>query len=132
MNVFIVTQGNYSGYHICGVFAKEPLAQKFIDSFKDNQYNEMRIEVWELNPFKLELAKEYKPYFIRMDKEGNTLEIHKTDSTYSLGEGGFDIHFNMYLHCFAKDEAHAIKIANEKRTQLIAKNEWRDNGTHKK
>jgi hypothetical protein len=32
--------------------------------------------------------------------------------------------FIMCLHVLARDEQHAIKIANEKRTQLIAENKW--------
>jgi hypothetical protein len=29
------------------------------------------------------------------------------------------------VRCFADDEKHAIKIANEKRVQVIANNKWK-------
>lgn len=31
----------------------------------------------------------------------------------------------LYVRCFARNEKHAIKIANEKRTMIIATNQWR-------
>ena len=126
---YIVTQGSYSDYHICGVFDKKELAEQYISAFGGGQrYDEMGIEEWELNPYKLELGKGYKPFFVRMDKEGNSSEVLEEDSTYGFrdGEGyGFDIENNVYNHCFAKSTEHAIKITNELRAQLIAENKWR-------
>jgi hypothetical protein len=63
-----------------------------------------------------------------MDKEGNSSECNISDSDYGFGETeqhGFDIHGAMYIHVFAKDHEHAIKITNEKRVQLIANNQWK-------
>ena len=127
--IYIVTQGSYSDYHICGVFDKKELAQQYMSAFGGGgTYNEMEIEEWQLNPYKVELGKDYKPYFVRMDKQGNTEEVNEVDSTYGFREGesyGFDIKHNIYNYCFAKSTEHAIKITNELRTQILAEGKWR-------
>ena len=127
--VFLVTRGDYSDYRVCAVFTEKALAEKYIHSFKGNSYEEFRIENYTLNPYQYELKNDYKPFFLRMTKDGNCTEIYVKDSSYGFeGEDidfGFDVNKNMYISIFAKDEKHAIKIANEKRVQLIAKNRWK-------
>jgi hypothetical protein len=129
--IYVVTQGDYSDYRICGVFDSEPLAKKFIETFSSaQQWYSMRIEEWKLNPYKLEIGKGYKPFFVRMSKEGDTLEIRESDSVYRFVAGengenwGFDFYHNLLNHCLTKDEKHAIKITNEIRGQLIAEDKW--------
>ena len=126
-NVFIVTHGLYSDYHICGVFSDKDKAKQFINMFSENDYNdEYNIEEMEVNPFKANYVGR-KAFFVRMDKNGNTLECHPSSLTYGFHEDtnvGFDIHNNIFCHVIAKDEKHAIKITNEKRSQLIALNQY--------
>lgn len=108
---------------------KRHLLKILFDSFKGNSYEEFRIENYTLNPYQYELKNDYKPFFLRMTKEGNCIEINVKDSFTVLKiediNVEFDIHKNMYISIFAKDETHAIKIANEKRVQLIAENRWK-------
>jgi hypothetical protein len=126
--VFLVTRGDYSDYRVCAVFSDEKLAQKYIDSF-NLTYDEFKIEDYELDIYQNELRENYKPFFLRMTKEGNCTEIRIQKESYSFEDGKIDIGFdkdkNMYISIFAKDEKHAIKIANEKRAQLIAENNWK-------
>ncbi len=124
--IYLVTSGSYSDYKVEAVFDDKALAQKFIDSFKKGGWNEMGIEEFELNPHNQKLKKDYIPYFLRMDKVGKAYGIDVADSSYGFEneDPGFDIKGDMFLHVFAKDETHAIKIANEKRAQLIAMNKW--------
>jgi len=127
--VYIVTSGKYSDYRISGVFTTEKLAQGFIDAFDDETTYDFMIEVWELDAQKEYINKGYKAYFVRMSKEG-TGKGEISDSSYgfvsndSWKKYGFDVRGNLYNHCFAKDEAHALKITNELRAQLIATNKW--------
>jgi len=125
---YVVTQGSYSDYSIRGVFDNKELAEQFIAAFSEAQrYDAMEIEEWGLNPFKVELGKGYKPYFVRMDREGNSSEARISGSAYEYEgelEYGFDVNKNMYNHCFAKGSEHAIKITNERRVQLIADGKW--------
>lgn len=127
--VFLVTRGDYSDYRVCAVFTEKSLAEKYIDSFKINSCEEFRIEIYQLNPFSFELKNDYKPFFLRMKRDGECTEIYVSDSPYGFENEnidiGFDIHKNMYISIFAKDETHAIKIANEKRVQLIAEDLWK-------
>jgi hypothetical protein len=126
--IFVVTSGEYSDYGIDAMFTSMELAQKFIDSFKAEGYSRFnKIEIYKLNPFEMELREGYNPYFLRMDKEGNAYDISIEDSAYGFEdpvENGFDIQGDMYIHCFAKDEAHAVKICNERRVQLIESDKW--------
>jgi len=125
--VFVVTRGSYSDYGISGIFTTRKLAQAFIASFKKG-YNEFNdIETWTLNPFEIALKKGYKPYFLRIDKKGNTSNIKITDNSYGFEENmiyGFDVNNHMYLYTYALSPEHAIKIANEKRIQILAKDKW--------
>ena len=126
--IYVVTQGSYSDYHICAVFDTKELAEQYCSAFgKAQRFDTMGIEEWGLNPYKIELGKGYKPFFVRMDKEGNTSEVYEDDSSYGYTNDvgyGFDIRDNMYNHCFAKSTDHAIKITNEKRVQMLAENKW--------
>jgi len=127
--LYVVTSGSYSDYGIDAIFDSKELAQSFIDSFKRGAYSEFNeIEEWPLNPCDLELKRGRKAFFLRIDKEGNTSKIEWSDSAYGH-KYGTDISFTfdkklMNVYCFADDENHAIKIANEKRTQILAINRW--------
>ena len=126
--MYVVTSGEYSDYGIDAIFSSKELAQKFIDSFEDRSYSRFNgIEEYPLDPFERELKEGYKPYFLRMDKEGNASDIQIEDSAYGFEdpyENGFDVNNGMYIHCYAKDETHAIKICNEKRVQIIESDKW--------
>jgi hypothetical protein len=123
---YIVTSGEYSDYRINAVFDTKQLAEKYISSFKSSGYDSPEIEVHNLNPYKEEITKGYFAFFVRMTKEGECKDVHISTSSYGFDNpnAGFDVNDNMYVHVFAKDEKHAIKITNEKRTQLIALNKW--------
>lgn len=126
-HIYLVTRGDYSDYTVTAVFTEKKLAKKYINSFKKSDYDEFRIEVYVLNPHEEQLKKDYKPYFVRMAKDGNVKEIDILKYHYNLDNLNikFDINNNMLLYIFAKDEKHAVKIANEKRGQLIALNRWK-------
>ncbi len=122
--IYVVTAGSYSDYHICAVFSTIELANAYAKVF-----SEADVEAWKLDVYENELRENCKPYFVRMTKEGNTEQIRIEDSDYGFGDEntyGFDVNKNLYNHCFAKDEEHAIKITNELRTFLIAENKWKD------
>ena len=127
--VYVVTSGSYSDYGIDAIFDTKELAQSFIDSFKDDSYNDFNgIDEWYLNPNELDLKANRKPFSLRMDIEGNTFELEQSSSSYGH-KNGLDLSFTykkdlMNVKCFADDEIHAVKIANEKRIQILALNRW--------
>ena len=119
--IFLITSGSYSDYQFHAAFTDKELAEKYVKSF--GLSNNFGIERCKLNPHTKELNENYKPYELRMTKEGVCERIEIADEYCD-----FDIWFtydkHLILSLFAKDENHAIKIANEKRVQLIAANLW--------
>ena len=121
-NVYVVTEGSYSDYRICGVFDSKELAEKFTKSFEKDL---MEIEEYTLNPFLKEINEKYKAYFVRMTSEGKCLDVRLIDSFSCLDpKYSFDVKKNLYCSVFAEDEKHAIKIVNEYRIQILASNTW--------
>ena len=62
-----------------------------------------------------------------MDEQGNTRNIRRSSAEFTRNEAewepcgdGKTVAFRMW----ARDEEHAIKIANERRAMLIATNQW--------
>ena len=126
--IYLITAGEYSDYHIIAVFDNYRLAKNFVDSFKKDGYScdHPRIETWRLNPYKDQLDTKRKPFFVTIDKHGDTTRCEKDVSYDGFGDNGISFTFDkkINVHCFAKDKQHAIKIANEKRTQILAINQW--------
>jgi len=119
--VYIVTQGQYSAYHICAVWDTEQKAQAYINAFNEEEIcDKMKIEEYDLNH---EDYSGKKFYEVRMKRNGDVVDIEqKTSHCYNeKDEICRDI---LICHIIAKDEKHAIKIVNERRAQLIAENKW--------
>ena len=55
--VYIVTEGEYSDYHVCGVFTSREKAEKFRDTFCCND----TIEEYNLNPYQKQIDERLKP-----------------------------------------------------------------------
>jgi len=124
--VYIITQGSYSDYHICGVYSDLKTAKKIARLYlsdNDKYHNSsLVIEEYELDEYQ-DIPDNYSSYFIRMTRDGNVTEIRKKDLNYFRGYG-FDINGFLHNTVIAKDEKHAIKIMNELRIDLIANNKW--------
>jgi hypothetical protein len=126
--IYVVTSGSYSDYGINAVFDDEQLAKDFIAMFEKGNYIDMQIEEWKLNPEEENIRAKRKLYFLRMNKEGIASDISIEGSSFSIDYINtiqFDNKKNLMVRCFADDEKHAIKIANEKRVQVIANNKWK-------
>jgi len=126
--VYIVTSGEYSDYGIDAVFSTKELAeqaQKLVPF--------SNIEEYELDIGAEEMRNGMFPFVVKMDREGSANAISRSDCFRQwldkrFRETSCEFYYHspgiLYCYCFAKDEKHAIKIANEKRTQLIALNRW--------
>lgn len=125
--VYVVTSGSDDDFGgVDAIFTDRDLAQKYIDSFGEMHNDFNYIEECEINPFEFELNNGYKPYYVVIDKQGKIEECKISYSSSGFENEnrrcGFYVTNDIYVHVFAKDENHAIKIANEKRVQLIAMN----------
>lgn len=120
--IYIVFTGDYSDRYARGVYSTEEKA----DNAANYYYGD--IEEFELD----ELPNHPKGllyYSIEMQKTGN-IDPRRCDATESLeymnsGVGFRETRPEVYrLHVWAKNRQHAAKIANERRTQMIATGKW--------
>jgi len=121
MNIYIVTDGEYSDYHICRVFLKKENAEFYIRRLGGT------IEVWNVG-VGIEKLKQYKNiYLVRLDEQGNVKEITVKNTEYyfddALEEGiGYDDSQNIFVSVLANSEEEAIKVAKERRASFLGEN----------
>lgn len=135
--VYLISSGEYSDYGVGPVFSTEALAQEYIDKWAKFGNNEYGIEERELDPeheMNIPLEKGWTYFQVVMFKDG-TSEIEKRKpydyretETESLGWNWIKNKYvkivTLFTCAWAVDEQGAAKIANEKRTRLIASGEW--------
>lgn len=123
--IYAVSSGSYSDYRVDALFDDKELAQKYIDAFGGEYTDFNSIEEYVLNPCQKELNKGYKVFDVNISKDGaGTAEMSCSKGIEKPLYLTFWVNDTMNLTCFAKSESHALKIANEKRAQLIAENHW--------
>lgn len=126
--IYVVTSGCYSDYRIQGVFSTRELAEKLAAHHKSNSGD---VEEYVLD--KKSLPEGMFKYQVVFDREGNTRVYQQAPSEeertmpYGYTLEGFKKDDTMQTHCWATDEAHAAKIANERRVQIIAEGRWESN-----
>lgn len=135
MTLYVVTEGEYSVYHIIGIYSTKELAEK-VKKYYSGIYKYPDIEEWELDanmPEDIDDIREY--YRIDYDRrqygEGRW-ECHKftkhgkdksKDCPWYLSKS-WGYPFRIDIPCdIVKDENQAIKIAQDKRMELIAMEE---------
>lgn len=140
--VWVVEQGEYSDYRVVGVFSSKAFAQQIADAInaptEDRVWSPATIAEWPLNPAVSELRAGFMLFMVWMLEDGTVERCEKEEvSGYRLaGEvrmwrrtlapayAGKGIPDLLQATVWAKDGLHAIKIANEHRTRLIASGEW--------
>lgn len=138
--IYAVSSGSYSDYHICGVFSTKEKAEAFMAAVEDSDYNE--IEEYELDPSAAELLRRgYSVWRVLMLKDGAVEKAKATgNDRYDIGVAGTckvwqrskapayrgtgtpDV---LDVHCWARTERQAVKMANEKRVEMIATGKWK-------
>jgi len=126
MDMYVLTDGSYSDYHIVGVFSSKKKALQLKKEAKLG--SDCGVEVFRVDEF--DNVPNLSLFSICMNKNGDTQEASKIskDNLYGLSAaltGIPDIlrKKKLCMFVFAKDEEHAVKIVNEKRIQLIANGE---------
>lgn len=123
VKVHIVTAGEYSDYCIIAAFSNATVAKEFKDLYNATKakrsYGQAKVEVWSLDQPKAE----WVTTTVRMSRSGEVLE---TWSNVDASESCFifDVYDNLVVSVATRDVDRAIKVANEKRTQIIALNLW--------
>ncbi len=131
MKVYIVSEGNYSEYHVIGIYSlmeNAEYAKKIY--YADNDIQEMEMDFIPKHPYGLLL------FHVAMDRDGNTNYVHREGCSVHREECSnyverewkpYGDNKHVSFTSWAKDEGHAIKIANEKRVMLIENGEWTTN-----
>lgn len=130
--IYLVTQGEYSDYCVVGAFSTKEKAQKFIGENEGSgySYDSKMIEEFEIDAGEAQRAAGLSYWQVSMDKAGSVTGLDNNqhegpEADYFVGTHGEILVASMW----ARDEKHAIKIANERRLQLIALNNWSANST---
>lgn len=150
-SIFIVTDGDYSDYHICAVFTEKSDADYYSEYLRPGS----NVEEHDLNPHCGVISENLKGFSVEMTKEGDTIRIELCGvETAAAGGNYISISKSEYrkafrefgmgrektrekkwldtlpltgtFHMLARDEKHAVKIANERRTRWLAENLWKD------
>jgi len=134
MKAYIATTGCYSDYTIVTVFLNKKKAELFAKYFKDMEIETFDIyDKTKIDELKQCLKLKRDIYVVRMDIDGKTDLVMKENWDFIWFERAIEKKteifkavdgYYMITYMLAKDEKHAVKIANERRVQLIANNEW--------
>lgn len=129
--VYVVTTGSYSDYGIRGMFSTKEKAQAFIEATHHGDVND--IEKYRLDANSEDIQRGLSPWRVLMAKDGTVRRAGLASYDFDSGCEWWcsfprspESVVELSCTCWAKDEQHAIKIANEKRAQIIAMNLWRD------
>ena len=128
MKVYIVTSGEYSDYRINAVFSTKEKAEDYLAAEPSN------VETPEIEEYEMDMPpSEWWTTIVYMLRDG-TVKNHQTSLKRKDEEAGFlflksvPIYYPAIVELawvvVTKDVDRAIKVVNEKRTQIIALGLW--------
>ena len=135
MKIYAVSQGEYSGYEIFGLYSTKELAEEAKKLFASDN----GIEEYELDALP---AHRKGLYFweVAMNRQGDIVPDRRSEAgvvrtsvtEYREGNDAYPVDSSfrskktdaMRFRVWAKDEGHAIKVANERRAQMIASGDF--------
>lgn len=125
MEIYIITKGNYSDYHICTVSTDKKKAETLRKAFSDS-WGEAQIETYDTDEFLTEIENGFKLYDCAMKKDGD-MSIATCESSIEYIDSA-DFKVKKYekayrVYVWAKDKEHARKIAADKIAEFKAKKE---------
>lgn len=129
--IYVVMEGKYSDYRAISVWSTEEKANTCAGAAAERS----------VLPFELDKPDQHpgmRFYRLYMLKDGSVVEIHRASAIYNdkpqdylcvksvKRKPGIPFRLEAMLDCtcWATDERHAIKIANEKRIQRISSGRW--------
>ncbi len=125
--IYAVSRGEYSDYRVVTLFSTKRDAELFIERHQRKWVHWNDIEEYELDSGVEKLREGWSFFHVHMHKDGSSeVEIEPTFID-NVPDQQFEPHncvcgnpwFNWYG--WARDAEHAVKIANEHRINLIAK-----------
>ena len=138
--VWVIEQGSYSDYRVVGVYSSKKNAQLVCDAINAGEHDDgATVAKWPVDESVLEVSRGYKRFIVTMLRDGTVENIRGPEaiSSYDMSSTlaiwrrtqapaykGKGIPDALNGSVLAKDEKHAVKIANEQRTQMIALGRW--------
>ena len=113
--IYVVTEGEYSSYTIDGVYSTREKAD-YAARLYGGEVEEYEIDALPNHPEGM------VNIYVFIKKDGTARTMHQNPDTEILPPSFY--HGELHVATWAKDDAHAIKIANEIRGQKIALDEW--------
>lgn len=107
--VYVVTSGIYSDQQVVGVYDDKALAGQVAALLRDGEVLEL-----ELNTEADKVQQGLKPFRVDLTDEGGKAEVFAARG-FELDEDGREYQGVFDTECWARDEAHAVKIASDRR-----------------
>ncbi len=126
MKVYLVEIGCYSDRKVVGAYSRKDAAEALMAQIK-HAVDGCRIHEVDLDRSGVVLAG-YQPFDVRIERDGSA-DVDRCISETDRGHAIFaptaeDWGKTLRVICWANDEEHAVKIANEVRTRMIAEGTW--------
>ena len=127
--IYLVSQGDYSDYHIVGAFSTHKKAKAFVDRFTvdreyDAYFKNYRIASYDIDALEPAARKDMIWVHLVMGRDGRTWNVTTGPDVPNKPMRELYRNDRLMVTVEAKDVAHAVKIANEIRTRMIARGEW--------
>lgn len=135
--IYAISTGSYSDYTVHALFSTKEKAQEYIDTIKAGYDGWNSIEEYVLDPQHAVMVKKgYAPWDVFMYRNGDVEQVKRHDiermwmepTVSYIEESRIPSRRGkphaLRVRTLAKSEQHAVKIANEIRTRMIANNEW--------
>jgi hypothetical protein len=125
--IYVVTSGEYSGYGIVAMFDSKNMAELFVARFLADPGDYARIEEWTLNEHSGGLRRGESSWLAWFDERGVITDFEQSNDAPT--DSGAHIHptgpfkGRGYWRGWARNEEHALKIAQEQIMQAKARAE---------
>ncbi|HEX6925451.1 MAG TPA: hypothetical protein VF167_08470 [Longimicrobiaceae bacterium] len=139
--VWVIEMGEYSDYRVVGVYDNRKDAKRVADRINaSDNFSKASVAKWPLNPGVDALNEGLTRYRVLMLRDGSVEDVGSADgwSGYEMSDNcwiwrrsqapayrGKGVPDALNAQVWAKDERHAVKIANEVRLQMIAGGKWK-------
>jgi hypothetical protein len=130
MMIYLVSDGEYSDYTVLGLYSTKEKAEE-----AQLLYTAEYIEEFELDAIPPHPPGELR-WSVHMKDNGDVPFVHQFpakdeyvpfESGRMLFEGRWPKTDGRFMYLWARDKEHAIKIASEKRREMIVSGEWYSN-----
>lgn len=122
--VFVVTSGTYSEYHIEGIFSTGARAESYVLAIGIT--SDAKVETWKVDANIEKVDRGLSSYLVTMDKAGAVRQVRNYTPRHLNHDWISGPQTDFYeASMWARDEEHAIKIANERRVIILALGQWK-------